>query len=292
MKATPIKRHRTPRYPTKLQAVEHPDLLRCHQPPAWRAVPEMAGAVVLFLAANTTACSGADKAASASGSVAIVAPVFDHGEGRGSTGCVAVAPPVFLSEEEALQVIQEELARSGVKLAEKQRVVQGMNAPVAQMREDGKGSFAIQARDTAKKRASFGLGANESDPFQVDAVDPKRHVAVEFVSTADFTRLCGHGWLTTNGALCYSSVSVFQVKDLAGFVAERVKQGCKEKLYFGTFYDPCGYAKPKDTSRTEDREAWKKRYEAAQAATAAESKRLLRLQVQDFVKWLQAQGAI
>lgn len=292
MKTTPVKRRHVPRYPTKLQAVARPDLLRRNLPPGWRAVPEMAGAVALFLAANITAGRGADKAAGASSTAAIVAPVFDHGEGRGSTGCVAVAPPVFLSEEEAWQVIQEELAGSGVQLSEKKRAIQAVKAPLAEQVENTKGEILLQLRDPTQQPDFFSPKPDNKAPFNVDAMDPRKHIAVEFVSTDDFTRLCRPGWRTPNGGLGMSTVSTYRVKELASLVAERVKKESQEKLYFGAFYDPCGYATPKDTSRTNDPEVWKKRYEEAQAATAAESKRLLRLQVQDFVKWLQAQGAI
>lgn len=65
-----------------------------------------------------------------------------------------------------------------------------------------------------------------------------------------------------------SSVHEYQTKELAQFVAAQVKKEANEKLYFGTFYDPV----------------------ADQGLL--ESKRLLRLQVQDFVNWLKAQGAI
>ena len=41
----------------------------------------------------------------------LVAPIFEHGKGRGATGCIVIAPPVFLSEEDARQAIEEELKR-------------------------------------------------------------------------------------------------------------------------------------------------------------------------------------
>ncbi len=70
-----------------------------------------------------------------------------------------------------------------------------------------------------------------------------------------------------------SSVQEYETKELAQFVSEQVKKEAKEKVYFGAFYDPIAYN------------------ERGQA-DSTESKRLLRLQVQDFVKWLKAQGAI
>ena len=58
--------------------------------------------------------------------MAIVAPIFQHGEGRGATGCIVMSPPVFLSEEEALQVIREEMAAKGVQLGTNQTTVAGI----------------------------------------------------------------------------------------------------------------------------------------------------------------------
>ncbi|MCZ7584672.1 MAG: hypothetical protein M5R36_15785 [Deltaproteobacteria bacterium] len=58
---------------------------------------------------NAGQATGKDKAGSA-----IVAPVFEHGEGRGSIGCVMVNGPVFLSEEEALAVIKTALEKRGL----------------------------------------------------------------------------------------------------------------------------------------------------------------------------------
>jgi hypothetical protein len=43
-----------------------------------------------------------------------VSPVFIHGRGRGSYGCVSVAPPSFLSEDEAFEVIQREAQKYGL----------------------------------------------------------------------------------------------------------------------------------------------------------------------------------
>lgn len=48
-----------------------------------------------------------------------VAPVFIHGDGMGGGGCVSVAPAVFLSENEALEIIEQEFEKSGLALKRK-----------------------------------------------------------------------------------------------------------------------------------------------------------------------------
>jgi hypothetical protein len=291
MKTKSVGRYRAPGYPAKLEVVSDPGLLRQNTPAAWRAVPQLAGAVAFLLSANTTLCRGADKKAPNPG-LAAVAPIFDHGEGRGATGCIVVAPPVFLSEEEALQVIQEEMAKGGVQLTKKKGLIDKVNTPLAEQVEDAKRQLSLQPREADSKRNLIGSDSGKRTPFEVDALNPEKHIAVEFVSADDFQRRCGHGWRTKDGGYAFSSVQAYRVKDFAAFVAERVQKEAKEKVYFGTFYDPCGYAVAKGPSSTNQAEMWKKHSEAARNASQAESKRLLRLQVQDFVKWLQAQGAI
>src|SRR5512137_2050774 len=126
MKSKPVSKYAQPKYPTRLEIAARPALLHRHQPPAWRKWPELTGAAGLFLLADTARLSAADASPKGSpnpaqtNAVAIVAPIFQHGEGRGSTGCIVMSPPVFLSEEEALQVIREEMATRGVQLGTNQ----------------------------------------------------------------------------------------------------------------------------------------------------------------------------
>lgn len=264
MKTSPAKNYKNPAYPTRLEVLNDPELLRKNLPPAWRAMPQMAGSLALFLAVNSSLHGAEKKAAGLAGAAAVVAPVFEHGEGRGATGCVMVAPPVFLSEEEAWQVISEELAKQGVNATTKPFEVKGVTSP--EMR-DHPGSFALK-------------------PYQADGADTNKHVAVEFVSSEDYQRL--------GGAFSMSTVQVYNFKDVAKSVGERVAKDAKEKVYFGVMYDPSTPPK-RDTNvvnQPKTPEDWRKQWQERDREGRAESKRLLRLQVQDFLKWLQGQGVI
>ena len=113
------------------------------------------------------------------------------------------------------------------------------------------------------------------------------------------------------------SVRFYDLPKTAAYVAQRVKRQATDKLYFGTFYDPmagtldiskraaellaAGAAKSSNKvvdAKVESLGNGKTTMTLSQPASApwvdpkAESLRLLRLQVQDFLKWLQAQGAI
>ena len=83
MEPKPVKRGRPPAYPTRREV--------------------LAGAASLGLV-NLT---GLRLVLAESGEQRIsVTPIFEHGTGRGATGCIVVSSPVFLSEEEAMQVIR------------------------------------------------------------------------------------------------------------------------------------------------------------------------------------------
>jgi hypothetical protein len=89
MKSKPVRKYAQPKYPTRLEVATRPALLRRHQPPAWRKWPELTGAAGLFLLADVTRLQAADsppKGAQPSAeakALALVAPIFQHGEGRG-----------------------------------------------------------------------------------------------------------------------------------------------------------------------------------------------------------------
>jgi hypothetical protein len=284
MKPKPVRKYAPPKYPTRLQIAARPALLHRHQPPAWRKWPELTGAAGLFLLADAARLPAADNPPKGgprptqTNAVAIVAPIFLHGEGRGATGCVVMSPPVFLSEEEALQVIREELAGKGVKLATNQTAVAGVNV-----------------------WAQYKTGVQTiKEPFKADAADPEKRVFVEFLGERKAFRWQRERAMELEDQNIWSqlmsTVRSYDLPRTAHYVADRVKQDATNKVYFGTFYDPI--AKSLEPSQrldgllAEKTPPGKPPPPGPWADAKAESRRLLRLQVQDFIKWLQAQGAI
>jgi len=264
--------------------VADPGLLSGHVPSSWLDRGELSGVLAAFLAVNAGSCS--DEQGGSGGSVsakhppfdAIVAPVFKHGEGRGAIGCVMVNAPAFLSEEEALVIIAEELAHHDIDMSSRKVVLE---------------SVVIEGKVWERRynwiSDSYELSQQtQKEPLEVDLVDPKTHVGVEYVSQDEYRRLGG----SSSG---YSTVQSFNLREVAGSVAGRVRED-GENLYFGIFYDPVvpmdrgavggarqGGAEPED---------WRSRLEQARERTVTESKRLLRQQVRDFADWLEGQGVI
>lgn len=59
----------------------------------------------------------------------LVAPIFEHGSGRGSFGCDSVAPPSFISEEEAFQVVEEEAKNYGISFEKPGKELKNIKLP-------------------------------------------------------------------------------------------------------------------------------------------------------------------
>ncbi len=112
MRVTPQKKCSSAGYPTHDDVDQRPDLLQ-HVPTRWQTNPAVLTALasVTMLSATGAAIAGNTKAKV---KPPRVAPVFVHGEGRGAFGCVVINPPVFLSEDEAKQVINDEAKHLGL----------------------------------------------------------------------------------------------------------------------------------------------------------------------------------
>jgi hypothetical protein len=192
---------------------------------------------------------------------AVVAPIFQHGEGRGASGCVVVAPPVFLSEEEALQVIREELARVRISLSQNKVPIPGVEVP------------ALADESTPVRQPP----ASTNQPLRIDAVDAAHGIAVEFVSADDALAMQGPSM---------SSVQGYDTHRAAETLAKTVRERGRSKLYFGILYDPIGEVDYRDLN------SQGRSWEDASREAKDQSRKLLREQVQDFVQWLRSQGAL
>jgi len=269
----------------------------------------MAGLLSVFLAVNGTGCSKDQPAGSSArpagndlaGKAAIVAPIFEHGEGRGATGCVVVNPPVFLSEEEALQVITEELQQAGLHFSQRDVPMEDVSIP---LRIEVRKEDWVTGRDglTAKPART------QTRSLNLDLVDSTRFVAVEFVSQSDHreSRTNHDDTDDTMTTLRSSSVQEYDFKDTAAWIAKYAgEQG--RGLRLGIFYDPIAWPKPaSDSAQPSGLTETQDLAELFRAAVhehdrigrmtseerLAESKRLLRLQVKDFADWLKGQGVI
>lgn len=290
MKIQPMKKFRTPIYPTRLAVQSDSGLLLNHMPPVWKKTAVIASLAAFLLSVNEG--ESREKAAR-------VAPIFEHGEGRGAMGCVMIVPPVFLSEEEALQIIQEELSKANVEL------------PIQ--------DFRIHGVDIQKKREIRPKSATEVEnlnktPYFCDIANASQGIAIEFVSQEEYFDLGGikNEWISSQD---------YDFKEIASQLAKQVKMKAKN-LHFGCFYDPFTriptepvLKNHREVSQKIEEIRMKRRSQndppsyddpaikeisdnyckwirAKEDEAKLESKRLLRLQVKDFTDWLKGQGVI
>ena len=287
----------SPAYPTNLDALAAPGLLEQHVPAAWLGRREIAGALGALLAANAAGCRPTPAETDNLGELtrlpgggsAIVAPVFQHGEGRGRSrsamACVAIAWPVYLSEAEALIMIEEELRQAGLDPS-------GQLVILDEVIIDGY-EWKTGYEWVSERRGDAYLEFKE--PLRTDLADLQRSVAVEFVSYDDFDPLGGND---REGA----PMDFLVVATAVDREVRRQGRG----LYFAAFYDPVLYTDygnvefdTSDLVPLDDEKQWQEfqrrcdeAFNNARDDVRAKARELLRLQVQDFVAWLKGQGVI
>ncbi len=287
---SPLPNYKSPSYPTKEEIMQNPALLR-KIPRRWAGNPLVLTALGLVLTAGLTACGTAsdsilpDRAspaasdaldatnppssgnsiasavdstgnsteASVNDAKALDIPIFAHGTGRGSYGCESVAPPVFLSEEEAMQVIQEECAAQGIDISGQKTI-----------------SGTFPATSTLPEAVSGGASDQTyTGDLSLDGYSEALGIGVEFVSTDDIL-----DWQT--GTEMHATVDEYNLKGTAQRLAD-----CTDNV--AVFYDPMAADYNDFTGSNE---------ESYMETGKEQSLEELREQVRDFLRWLKAQGVI
>lgn len=280
---SPLPRYSGANYPTKEQIQLHPELLRT-VPRRWARNPVVLTALSLVLSAGLTACgtasdsilpdsNSAPAASDASGAsnqptsgnstisaensagdaATLDIPIFAHGTGRGSYGCESVAPPVFLSEEEAMQVIEEECAAHGIDLTG-QKTISGTFPATSTLPDSISGGASDQTY---------------TGELSLDGYSEDLGIGVEFVSTDDIL-----DWKTDTGMA--ATVEEFDLKGTAQRLAD-----CTDNV--AVFYDP---------TADDDLDFTGSNEESYVESSREQSLEELRAQVRDFLQWLKAQGVI
>jgi hypothetical protein len=298
MYAGPVAVVVTPGYPTSLAVGANPALLARHLPANWqqRELAALAGALLAAGAAGceqtrmpTTAGSGT-HAKLAPGATAIVAPVFRHGEGLALTGCVVAARHAYLTEDEALALIADELRPYGIDLSQRDVPLRGARVPHAT--ED---CYDWVGRTRAYRPTQW-------SHVKATGLDPQHRVAVTFSSRDDYYHVAGP-WHERVMGTAYR----IETKAVADYFAAAV-QGQRAGVYFGAFYDPLLFSptpidypalcelqrkgRSDDPDSVAEAERVQAMWKRTKRMTEEEARDALRAQVRDFIDWLKAQGVI
>ena len=280
METKPVTNYKTPNYPRIEVVLSHPDLLMKNMPQKWKTNKVIVTAMVSF---TLSAYSGesdskpgiplhehvwrdkknpSDLENQNASDSAHIAPIFVHGEGVGASGCVMIAPPVYLSEAEARNIIQAELDKEGISIEDK---FKGDNLIIKTKKvvynwEGKKDEFRY--KDTLEEKK-----------YIPDAFNQKMNLVIEFVSMEDFENYADR-------EPEMSSVSSYDIKSTAVKIREAlVKEG---KTNAVVFYDPVGY------SDRGDMENWEEMEKSARKNAVEQ----LKTQVADFIDWIKKEGLL
>ena len=271
----PLHHYHSEHYPTKEQVSLHPELLRI-VPRRWANNPVVLTALGLVLSAGLTACGTASQSILPDNSAPAASdetgasdqpiadnssndpepldiPIFAHGTGRGSYGCESVAPPVFLSEEEAMQVIAEECAAQGIDISG-EKTISGTFPATSTLPE------AISGSDSDK---------TYTGDLKLDGYSEDLGIGAEFVSTDDII-----DWQVETEM--HATVDEYDLKGTAQRLVD-----CTEGV--AVFYDPTADDYREFTGSNE---------ESYVESSKEQSLEELREQVRDFLQWLKGQGVI
>ncbi len=295
MELRKVRNYKTPGYPQKTEVSNNPELLR-NLPSRWKGnLYACVAASSLFMVALSgcgklgddsvnTGDSGLNNASQApvntgvtptikKSAPGVIPPVFVHGDGSGSFGCTSVAPPVFLSEEEAYQVICDESRAYGMDFKRDGLEIKDTEIPSTFI------YFIPEMKNTVN-----GLDGD----LTVDGYDENKKIGFEFVSKDDFV-----GWKA--GQQFYSSVESYNVLK----AAEVLQKGLTKKNdgnTIGVFYDPMPQVNVENfkNTRIKDISINDKVIDGikGEAERRQEAIMGLRAQVKDFLNWLKAEGII
>jgi len=211
MNVIPVCSYHDPAFPTRDVLYAHPELLRL-APNRWRH-----HRLVLTALAATGLLSGMQQAWAVGESVSPaprIAPIFQHGDGNGSFGCIVVNPPVFLSEEEARQVITEEAKRLGLTFTSDSPTLEGVQVPITDR-------YAFDDGPARWRKTTLVL----------DGEDARHKVAYEFVSEQDLD-----AWETRFHGIV-STVSHYNLLGTAILLGQGLAKSEPEPRV-GIFYEP------------------------------------------------------
>jgi hypothetical protein len=286
----PVIRYRLPEYPSRDYLLEHPELLRL-LPKRWQGNRLVLTA--LGMAACLISCAHQPQVdhqeASLIGSK--VAPLFVHGDGQGSFGCIVISPPVFLSEDEAQAVIRREARRAGIRfdysatdsILVELPFTQRFPALIAPQCWVESPAGSTEPSDSAVQ--TWRNRKTEPRAIHFDGVDSLKHIRFVYVNGSDY-----RAWKQSPPPSKYivmsSTASHVDIRGAADSLHSALTKTIAEDegppQFIGIFYDPMekmGY--------NEHMMSFENRATACRHAEYELSR-----QVHDFIHWLKAEGVI
>ncbi len=272
MRVQSIKKYKTPNYPDKKMIMKSPMLLRS-MPERWKGNRYASAALSTLIVFTITACGrGEQEYITPIEKPTAVAPIFEHGDGRGSFGCMSVAPPSFLSEEEAFQVISEEAVKMEIAFEKESKELSKVKIPETK--------FYLKGEAQGYKQDGGKIDSTKTGNLKLDGYDASKKVGFEFISKEDY-----EAWSVDQGVR--SSVDDFDFFTTAKVLKEGL-EGKTADSTIGVFYNAMVMPSREEINKIMNNGNW----EEAEEKVKNIAKDELRNQVRDFLEWLKAQGVI
>jgi hypothetical protein len=228
MQLKPVKTKKELGFPTINEFARNPELLYKNIPSSWLKNKYVAASLAMFVLCGNVGKSQLEKKENIdfvlqekqnkenqkSKKIVKVAPVFAHGEGSGLTGCMAIAGPVFISEQEARTLIFDALKKEGIE-------VDTVDTPTI----------------------SFSLPSKKKIDLKIDGFNKKFNLSIQYISGKDYKPFREYD-TTENGFKKYYSTEGYSTKEAASIISSEMKK--INKYNSGVFYDPltkCEYRK-------------------------------------------------
>lgn len=291
---TPVKRCERPGYPT-IDEIGDAEFARV--PARWarlKAVAASLGTVAMAMKAfaqdampmapataktvqrpTATKVRTTEEQAKPTAEVCPLLPVAVAGAGQGSFGCLSMYPPVFLSEAEALEVIEREFAKRGVKFKRHPRL-------------DG---VEIPAQPGERQEIRLDLGTEQGD------------LMVEFISSDDVGYWkqavvepdTDDRWVRSRTVYTISGSSV-RVVDMRAAAESAVSVLSKrtegKPVTVGVLYDPAVFLTHQDIGWWRRLSAMQRDETTRRDECRRRSKKLLVAQIEGLFKQLEARGKL
>ena len=185
---------------------------------------------------------------------ALVAPIFHHGDGIGCFGCVSIMSPVFISEQDAMQIILKECEKEGLVFESSEQPEQNL-------------MIGIHTHQQAMIDGEKNHDTTEYKELVFDLYNKKLNLAICYVSEQK------NGQYSDRDYEGYSSVSCERIRITAEKIRNEIKKA--NRINAVVFYDPVAF--PEKMRPISHEEQMHLAYDS------------LKAQVLDFVKWYKSQ---
>ena len=220
-----------------------------------------------------------------------VAPLLEEAlanDGRGFFGCVATAAPVYLSEDDAMDLIKTELEKVGLKL-KRSVEIDGLQIPDSSTKQKARPGNDIDLDEDEKPRIKNLVEGS----YTFDLGTEDKSVVVKFLSWDDFSK-----WKNEPSGPKFSITS-YDFAWLAAQVRDSFsRRAAGEPVVIGLFFEPVVYPGSSDEFVNQGLTMMQERFATEQflavqtnAQTPEElAIEKLRRQVLHFVEYLQKEG--